>query len=585
MSYTLELNSGDELEINFSALNNLLMTHGYNTSDMYFPTHDEIGSSTMAPYITFTDPSETYPTTIELHRWCASGGGLWDTTARLYINQTDIMNFGYESYKGSYYERLSEFDTQVWTVPSDPEEGPTSIRANIKIVVCVTDKSHMNGRSGEWTADYTVPRLTLPIEFSDAELHAVIHKKSTYPWTTPVTERTNESVIEAENNRYPSDTSGMLNYADLNRIETNTIYVKEYMYNRLIVQTMPSMTHKTNWVADEAVDSVNMTRIIENVRRLMELSNPVIKNDLLPLSVSNLLTYRVANAIEHNLDIMHTQPDLVVPKYRIRLNDGIIQETGTNEGEFEADRAIHIIAEKEFTGVDKYTMGFNYWSGDANDLQYIGNINDNETVFFCQHHDTTLTANFQNKKIVKVVIEGGCIYGSKRDSTIGWYRYYDTSSPIGMPNSPCDIQGGQCYANIGETLTIKYAPGSNATGFTPHLKYGPTYGNSNADTRLIFSRFVKWHFYYHEPYMDGLHEINEGSVLLNDCNAPSTMIKVPNVSTLIARPELIFIPNRITMANTILTTDSSTGIEEFGLTRFNESEYGFELRKRIYFYG
>lgn len=41
MSYTLELNSGDELEINFATLNNLLMKHGYNTSDMYFPATDE----------------------------------------------------------------------------------------------------------------------------------------------------------------------------------------------------------------------------------------------------------------------------------------------------------------------------------------------------------------------------------------------------------------------------------------------------------------------------------------------------------------------------------------------------------------
>lgn len=312
---------------------------------------------------------------------------------------------------GNFYDRLSALGTKSVLIDRD-YTYQVPIKANIDISIC------FYGR-------YDSTRTTLPIEFTDMELQAIIHKKCS--WIRSVEDRTSDDVTAAERSRWPYTTKGLFNYADLNRIETNTIYVKEYMKNKLIIQVEPQMTHKTDWTANEVVDSVNTARIIENVRKLMELSNPVIQNDLLPLSVSNAMTYRIANAIEYNLDIMHTQPELIAPTYTVRLNGGIIEETGTNEGEFEANRAIHITATQDaFTGIDKYVMAFNYWSGDSNDLQYIGDINEWQTVFFCPHHDTELTANFKNKKIVKVVVNNGWIYG-ETPCSLGSCQYIDWS--------------------------------------------------------------------------------------------------------------------------------------------------------------
>lgn len=58
MSYTLELNVGDELEINFELMNDLLMKRGYNTSDML------LVDARTYPYITFASPTETHPMTM-----------------------------------------------------------------------------------------------------------------------------------------------------------------------------------------------------------------------------------------------------------------------------------------------------------------------------------------------------------------------------------------------------------------------------------------------------------------------------------------------------------------------------------------
>lgn len=453
---------------------------------------------------------------------------------------------------GSFYERLSDFSTEVVSINTSYGYFHTiPVMVNIDGITI-----RFNGGN---------EAITLQPDFTDVEIRAIIHKKSTYPWITPITNRTNENITEAENSRYPSNTSGIFNYADLNRIETNTIYVKEYMANRLITHVMPSMTHKTDWAENETVDSVNMTRIIENVRRLMELSNPVIQNDLLPLSVSNALTYQIANAIEHNLDVMHTQPELVEPTYTVRLNGGIIQETGTNIGEFEADRAIHIIANTDdYTGIDKYSMGFTYWSGDNNDLQYVGDVNESSTVFFCQHHDTELTAHFQNNKVVRVIVEQGYIYG-ERPCTVG--EYYDLYHDLGIPSLNGSVAisqyGGSSYANIEEVLTIEYMMLEDSYHYHPEWQH---------------SKFFKWRFYCYEPFSDGLHELDAENILLNNCNSASTMIKVPNVSMLIIRPQLIYIPNRIIVRNTMLRNDT------YDDSNLGQTTYDFELRKRIYTY-
>ena len=145
-------------------------------------------------------------------------------------------------------------------------------------------------------------------------------------WIEPIFDRTYGDVQILEMDTMNSNTKGAYNYNDLNRIEQNTKYCMEYMVDHRIIRVPPSMAIKMNWAETDIPTRDDMIRIVRNVMILMDNSNPVIEEDFIELHEATQFTYQVANAIEHNLNLMHNQPELPVQKWLLTLENGIIQE-------------------------------------------------------------------------------------------------------------------------------------------------------------------------------------------------------------------------------------------------------------------
>lgn len=385
-------------------------------------------------------------------------------------------------------------------------------------------------------------------------------------WIDPVYNRHHFDVTNAEKHRYLTDPKGWFNYIDLNRIENNTIYTKEYMLDLGIIQSLPTMSHKTDWVMGEVVDSVEMSRIIENVRILMSLSNPEIMDTLQPLTTTSVMSYLVANAIERNLEIMSTQPKIPIQLYKITLNDGIIEETGTNTGEFPADTVIHISSNNEdinYTNPDEYCIAFNNWSGNKDDLQYLGDLNAQHTTLICQHHDIELTANFKNDKLVRIIVEEGYIYGDYPCKEVDYLR-------VDVKRGPENIHGTEYIAKVGEVLNLCYGitGDSNHDNTVPNNKYVYTSINNlvttltyEGMTHLPHEKFAGWTFYADEPFLLELHELKKESILLDGCDTANTTMTVPNINTLIIRPKFLYLPRKIVFQNRYNMTDLDEAVE------------------------
>lgn len=308
-------------------------------------------------------------------------------------------------------------------------------------------------------------------------------------WITPIYDRDYSDVIEAEN-WLLEEPKGCYNYTDLNRIENNTKYVMEEMLDRKIIRVPPSLSFKTNWKQSDIVDIDNMHRIIGNIILLMDLSNELIKNQFSIIYLSSQITYTLANAMEYNLYLMKNQPDLPVQKFLVKINNGIITETGTNEGYFAEDDIIHI----QGVPYGEYAehLIFTVWSGNTDDLQYVADVRAKSTTFQCQYHDVELTANFKTMLPRTLRLNGGIVYDSVGGSVRQFYagdeitilanvatsgkRFYEwtgtqealnnlnggeepSTSVLVMPD--CDVTLTATYINAGQhRVTVNNGSGS-----------------------------------------------------------------------------------------------------------------------------
>lgn len=232
-------------------------------------------------------------------------------------------------------------------------------------------------------------------------------------WIPIIDDRTYGDVQRLEYDSMDEDTKGAYNYFDLNRIEQNTQYCKEYMLDHKIIRVPPSMAIKTNWVASDIPTRDDMIRIVRNVMLLMNMSNPVIQEKFTELHEATQFTYQVANAIEHNLDLMHNQPDLPIQKWLLKVENGIIQEYGTSS-EFIAENEIVHIQGVPYGESAPY-MIFTNWSGNTDDLQYVEDVTAQTTTFQMVYHDresyeVELTANFMTRFPRTLKLNGGIIY-------------------------------------------------------------------------------------------------------------------------------------------------------------------------------
>lgn len=232
-------------------------------------------------------------------------------------------------------------------------------------------------------------------------------------WIPIIDDRTYGDVQIIETDTTNENTKGSYNYFDLNRIEQDTKYCVEYMVDHKIIRVPPSMAIKMNWTEQDIPTRDDMIRIVRNVMILMESSNPAIKEDFIELHEATQFTYQVANAIEHNLDLMHNQPDLPIQKWLLTVENGIIQEYNTSSEFIAEDEVVHIQGVPY--GESAQYMIFTNWSGDTDDLQYVGDVTAQTTTFQMVYHDresyeVKLTANFKTRFPRTLTLHGGTIY-------------------------------------------------------------------------------------------------------------------------------------------------------------------------------
>ncbi|MDE6946282.1 MAG: hypothetical protein K2P14_03765 [Anaeroplasmataceae bacterium] len=232
-------------------------------------------------------------------------------------------------------------------------------------------------------------------------------------WIPIIDDRTYGDVQILELDSTNENTKGSYNYFDLNRIENNTQYCKEYMIDHKIIKVPPSMAIKTNWTENDIPTRDDMIRIVRNVMILMNNSNPIIQENFTELHEATQFTYQVANAIEHNLNLMHNQPDLPIQKWLLKVEHGIIQEYNDSIAFLAEDEIVHIQGIPY--GEDAIYMQFTNWSGNTDDLQYVEDVNAQVTTFQMVYHDyenyeVELTANFKTRFPRTLTLYGGTIY-------------------------------------------------------------------------------------------------------------------------------------------------------------------------------
>ena len=232
-------------------------------------------------------------------------------------------------------------------------------------------------------------------------------------WIEPIYDRTYGDVQILETDTTNANTKGAYNYTDLNRIEQNTKYCMEYMVDHKIIRVPPSMAIKMNWTENDIPTRDDMIRIVRNVMILMESSNPIIEEDFIELHEATQFTYQVANAIEHNLNLMHNQPDLPIQKWLLTIENGIIQEYGTSSAQIAENEIVHI--EGVPYGESAPYMIFTNWSGAEEDLQYVEDPSSQTTTFQMVYHESEsyevkLTANFKTRFPRTLTLHSATIY-------------------------------------------------------------------------------------------------------------------------------------------------------------------------------
>ena len=365
-------------------------------------------------------------------------------------------------------------------------------------------------------------------------------------WIEPIYDRTYGDVQILETDTTNANTKGAYNYTDLNRVEQNTKYCMEYMVDHKIIRVPPSMAIKMNWTENDIPTRDDMIRIVRNVMILMESSNPIIKEDFIELHEATQFTYQVANAIEHNLNLMHNQPDLPIQKWLLTIENGIIREYGTSSAQIAENEIVHI--EGVPYGESAPYMIFTNWSGETDDLQYVGDVNSQVTTFQMVYHDSEsysveLTANFKTRFPRTLTLHGGTIYddigGTTRQFFAGdeirlladtaaigkvFYEWQGTeeglenltggvepsTSWLTMPD--CDVELTSFYINAGQhSVTVD----GEIQGWYDYKEH--VYLRANTPSPMS-----KWSFAYWSGDTAYLDDVTSSSLVMPDINLKFT---------------------------------------------------------------
>ena len=248
----------------------------------------------------------------------------------------------------------------------------------------------------------------------------------TRTWITPIYDRTYADVQAVQYNPDQTNPKGCWNATDLNRIEKNTAYCAEWIYEQRIVSTPPDITVRENnyWQQNMIPSKTEIDRICNNVRLLVELSstNPAIANQLPTIYASTQPNYVLANQIEFALDLMHNQPRLPLDYFRVSITHGVVKSVLRDDGTLEIINSNEaLVAEDEIVtirgveyGEDAQYQMFNYWSGQAADLALLDNYQSQETTFEMPWgRAIEFTANFETHIPRTLTITNGYISPTK----------------------------------------------------------------------------------------------------------------------------------------------------------------------------
>ena len=229
----------------------------------------------------------------------------------------------------------------------------------------------------------------------------------TRTWIDAVYDRTYGDVQAVQYDPNQENPIGCWNANDLNRIEKNTAYCAEYMLEKKIVRTPPSITVRENdyWTGDKIPTQTELSRIFNNVRLLVELSsaNPAIADKLPTIYAATQVNYVYANHLEYALELMHNQPKLPLEYWNLTITNGIvttivrdsgITETINSSSALVAEDEIVTIAGVEYGEYAQYQT-FTYWSGEASDIALLDDYQDQQTTFEMPYRDVAFTANFE----------------------------------------------------------------------------------------------------------------------------------------------------------------------------------------------
>lgn len=141
-------------------------------------------------------------------------------------------------------------------------------------------------------------------------------------WKTPVFDRTQEDVDYAiqkiaewiasditSASIVGYDLKGCLNASDINRIEDNISYLAEQLKS----YHYPSDTSSKSWVVTDLPNQGDITRIINNVKSLIDSFYRYPDTPALP---DGMLGYEEVNSIEENLSLIKALIDAMVNSFR-----------------------------------------------------------------------------------------------------------------------------------------------------------------------------------------------------------------------------------------------------------------------------
>ena len=318
----------------------------------------------------------------------------------------------------------------------------------------------------------------------------------------PIYDRTLADVEYAQS--HPEEMSkGAYNYTDLNRVENNTRYVADDMYNRGITAEPINLNSKYNWNEQEVPTKEDMNRIINNILLLQALS--VEGLELQTIRAGGQMTYQLANAIEKNLEIMRTQPLPEPDQFYLEV------ENGTGSGYYTEDTVVQISAD-----MPPENKVFDRWSGDADDLKQVGNVYAAQTTFTMWHKDAKVTANYKSGIAHKLTLnptgiagdgeylEGDIVNIIAADAPNGkvfhhWEgKYTDnlmnvnaSTTAFTMPDEDCELTAVYIYPGQHE-LTVngghgsgwyKYGEYVSVSASSPGSKY--TFSHWSGDTQYL----------------------------------------------------------------------------------------------------